>query len=152
MKAGEVIVPVCRSDLIVRRLKEPADLAAQTLINYVTEPYAWSDWLAGAGVSELKPLGNLKFEQMYFALQAALEGLGVVLVPLFLTIDDIISGRLSAPFGLLAARRRQYFAYSSRSNPIIESFYDCLLRAGRDTERSIAGWAAGAGCGDFPRD
>jgi hypothetical protein len=31
-----------------------------------------------------------------------------VLVPLFLAIDDIITGSLYMPFGVLAAKQRQY--------------------------------------------
>jgi LysR family glycine cleavage system transcriptional activator len=138
----ELIVPVCHSDLLESgRLRAPQDLSGQTLINYVTEPYAWDDWLAAAGVPELKPLGQLKFEQMYFALQAAAEGLGIVLVPLFLAIDDILAGRLCTPFGTLAAMHRRYFAYADHGNPVIDSFYEWLLHEGRDTEKSIANWA-----------
>lgn len=45
----ELIVPVCHSDLLEDgRLRTPQDLAGQTLINYVTEPFAWDEWLAAA--------------------------------------------------------------------------------------------------------
>ncbi|WP_321905558.1 type 2 periplasmic-binding domain-containing protein [Paraburkholderia tropica] len=44
----------------------------------------------------LRPAANLNFEQMYLAMQAAAEGLG--LVPLFLAIDDILAGNLRASF------------------------------------------------------
>ena len=81
-----------------------------------------------------------KFEQMYFALEAAVDGLGVVLVPLFLAIDDIITGSLCMPFGMLAAKQRQYFANAVHSTPTVEAFYEWLLREGRDTERSMADW------------
>jgi len=145
----EVIVPVCHVDLLEHgRLLEPADLARQTLINYATEPYNWADWLEAAGVPGLRPAGSLKFEQMFFALQAAAEGLGVVLVPLFLVADDIIAGRLAAPFGTLALRQRQYFAnYTSAtvSNPAIAGFCEWLVREGRDTEMSISTWAESMG-------
>jgi LysR family glycine cleavage system transcriptional activator len=145
----EVIVPLCHSDLLEGgRLREPRDLEGQTLINYVTEPYAWSEWLKQAGVPELKPVAQLNFEQMYFALQAAAEGLGVVLVPLFLAIDEIIAGRLCAPFGSKAAWFRTYFACSSHFSPIIESFYDWLKKEGLDTEKSICTWAESAGWAD----
>ena len=147
----EVIVPLCHTDLLEGgRLREPKDLAHHTLINYVTEPYAWSGWLEAAGVPDLKPLGQLKFEQMYFALQAASEGLGVVLVPLFLAIDEIVAGRLCTPFGSRAAWYRQYFAYAAHSNPVIDSFFDWLLAEGRDTSRAISDWAASAGWDELP--
>jgi LysR family glycine cleavage system transcriptional activator len=147
----EIVVPICHSDLLeAGHLREPRDLERQTLISYVTEPYAWSEWLAQAGVPDLKPTGQLRFEQMYFALQAATEGLGIVLVPLFLAIEEIIAGRLCAPFGSCAAQYRRYFACTSQSNPVIESFYDWLLKEGRDTENSITAWASSAGWTDLP--
>jgi LysR family glycine cleavage system transcriptional activator len=96
--------------------------------------------LPQAGLKAPIQTQHLEFEQMFFALQAAAEGLGVVLVPLFLVADDIIAGRLCAPFGLTAARKRQYFAntpISSHANPATENFYEWLLREGRDTEQSI---------------
>lgn len=141
----EVIVPVCHRDLLERgRLTEPADLRHHTLIRYATEPYAWPDWLDEAGAPGLQGANTLNFEQMYFALQAAAEGLGVVLVPLFLVADEIISGGLCAPFGLLAAKKRQYYAnvaQGAATNDVVEGFCDWLVREGRDTEESISAWA-----------
>lgn len=139
----ELILAVCHVDLVERgALRSPEDLAGQTLINYTTEPYSWADWLQVAGLPELKPSGSLKFEQMYFALQAASEGLGVVLVPLFLAIDDILAGRLITPFGLQHAKQRRYFANSAGRSPVIDSFHDWLEREGGATEQAIAAWAA----------
>lgn len=139
---SETIVPICHPDLLDHgALQSPAALTGQTLISYDTEPLAWSDWLSGAGVASLRPHHSLSFEQMYFALQAAIEGLGLVLVPLFLVADDIITGRLCVPFGTLAARERQYYAISPlalTANPAIESFCDWLQKEGMDTEKSIA--------------
>lgn len=130
----EVIVPVCHSDLTERgRLKKPTDLAHCTLIAYATQPYSWPEWLKEAGVPQLRAAGTLQFEQMYFALQAAAEGLGVVLVPIFLVIDDIIAGRLCAPFGRLAARERRYYANANELTPLISDFIVWLIREGRDT-------------------
>jgi LysR family glycine cleavage system transcriptional activator len=138
----ELIVPVCHTDLLDGGLvQQPRDLASQTLISYATEPYSWSDWLQSADVSDVKPRSSLKFEQMYFALQAAVDGLGLVLVPLFLAIDDIITGNLCMPFGTLGAKQRQYFANTTHSTPTVEAFYEWLLREGRDTEQSMADWA-----------
>ncbi|KJC40236.1 hypothetical protein UB31_28620 [Bradyrhizobium sp. LTSP849] len=138
----ELIVPVCHIDLLDGgQMCKPQDLAGQTLISYATEPYSWSDWLQAADVPDIKPRGSLKFEQMYFALQAAVDGLGVVLVPLFLAIDDIITGSLCMPFGVLAAKQRQYFANAVHPTPTVEAFYEWLLREGRDTERSMADWS-----------
>ncbi len=141
----EIIAPVCHQDLLRgARMMKPADLERQTLISYATEPYSWREWMSHVGQEDLRPATALKFEQMFFALQAAQEGLGVVLVPLFLAIDDILAGRLCAPFGLLGASKRSYYAnFSTSSNnyPVVRGFYDWLVREGRDTEESILTWA-----------
>lgn len=137
----EVIIPICHPDLLEHgRLQSPADLVGHTLISYGTEPVTWAEWLPAAGVPKLRAQNMLQFEQMYFALQAAAEGLGVVLVPLFLVADDIIAGRLSAPFGTQAARQRNYYANSPlavTNNPVIVSFCEWLKKEGLETERSI---------------
>lgn len=145
----EIIIPVCHVDLLSALASgRPRDLRSQTLISYGTEPYAWADWLKAAGAPGLKPANSLQFEQMYFALQAAHEGLGVVLVPLFLVIDDVVAGRLTLPFGLTAAKRRTYFANHGAPAPagsVVGEFCAWLQSEGRDTERSTADLAAGKG-------
>ncbi len=144
----ETIVPVCHVDLVERGLQQPADLARHTLIGYDTEPYAWADWLQAARLPALKPAATQTFEQMYFALQAAAEGLGVVLVPLFLVADDIIGGRLCAPFGTLAARQRRYHANTAlrpAQPAAVKAFADWLQQEGQATEQAIALWARGMG-------
>jgi LysR family glycine cleavage system transcriptional activator len=139
---AETTVPICHVDLAEDlRLRRPEDLSRCTLISYVTGIYSWDDWLSAAGKPGLSTKGHLRFEQMYLAMQAVAEGLGVALLPLFLAIDDIVGGRLCAPFGLLSARERQFCAYSADGNPVIDSFFEWLRRQGRDTEQSIACWA-----------
>jgi LysR family glycine cleavage system transcriptional activator len=141
----ERIVAVCHADLLeTKPLTRPEDLQSHTLISYATEPYSWSDWLQAAQCPGLRAAGSLRFEQMFFALQAAVEGLGIVLVPLFLVIDDVVAGRLCVPFGPLATRRRTYFAsFSSGATPfpVADNFCEWLIREGRDTQGIIAEWA-----------
>jgi len=142
----EIIAPICHVDLQeTLKLDHPRDLEAHTLISYATEPYAWSEWLNATGVPDLKPANMLRFEQMFFALQAASEGLGLAMVPLFLAIDDIISGRLCVPFGPLGIKRRTYYANSTatlKAQALTSDFCEWLQQEGRDTERSITAWAA----------
>ncbi len=140
----ETIVPICHADLAESGgLRTPADLARHTLIRYATEPHPWSRWFQAAGVPETTGAGTLNFEQMFFALQAASEGLGVVLMPLFLVADDIVAGSLCAPFGFLGAMHRHYFANTSPAsahNPVLAEFRAWLIEEGRSTERTITAW------------
>ncbi len=145
----EIIMPVCHCELRERlRLDSVEDLANHVLIHYTTEPVRWDDWLRQAGAGGLRAASSLHFEQMYFALQAATEGLGVVLVPLFLVIDDVLAGRLCLPLGLLNARRRTYYANTPATTPLspaVSAFQDWLQQEGQDTERSIADWIGAQG-------
>lgn len=141
---SEIIMPVCHCEVRERvRLDSIEDLANHTLISYTTEPVRWDEWLRQSDAGDLRAANSLHFEQMYFALQAATEGLGLVLVPLFLVIDDVVAGRLCLPFGLRGARRRTYYSNTLASSPltaVLSSFQDWLQQEGKDTERSIADW------------
>ncbi|GAA4340272.1 transcriptional regulator GcvA [Pigmentiphaga soli] len=149
---NETVVPVCHVDLLERPgLARPQDLARHTLISYATESYSWSEWLQGAGCANLRPASILSFEQMYFSLQATLEGLGVMLVPLFLVIDDIVAGRLAAPFDAPPVMRRRYYvSYPSvpGESRAARAFADWLVREGADTEKSLAAWERSRGWSD----
>lgn len=146
---SEIIMPVCHSELPERvPLATPADLTRHTLITYSTEPVSWDLWMDHAGAGRVRPASSLHFEQMYFALEAATQGLGLVLVPLFLVIDQVLAGRLCLPFGLLGARRRTYYAntpLTMQLPPAAMAFQEWLQEEGRATEISTAEWIEAQG-------
>jgi LysR family transcriptional regulator, glycine cleavage system transcriptional activator len=145
----DALAPVCHPDLLQGQAQMSLDdLRKQTLLSYSTEPFGWNEWLAESGIAGFAPAGVLKFEQLYFALQAAAEGLGVVLLPLFLAIDDIVAGRLCVPFGFQGARQVKYYAVfpsTADTHPAAKDFLEWLQQEGRDTERSMAAWAESMG-------
>lgn len=70
-----------------------------------------------------------------------------MLIPLFNVLDDLLAGRLAAPFGLLGESRRDYYvSYPPGSHLAapIELFCDWLLAEGGDTNRAVEHWAATA--------
>jgi len=137
----ETIIPICHPDLLWDdSLENPEDINRFTVISYDTEPMKWSEWSKTADLKEFRPANILQFEQMYFALQAASEGLGIVLVPLFLVAEDIATGKLCAPFGTLGARQRKYYAISRLSgseNPIVKDFCNWISKESIGTEAMI---------------
>jgi LysR family glycine cleavage system transcriptional activator len=95
---GEARFPVLSPDLMRKLpLRTPADLERHTLLHAATLREAWPRWMAAANVTDLTPARDQVFEHFYFAIQAALEGLGVVMGPLALIIDELRAGRLLAP-------------------------------------------------------
>src|SRR6516164_4982849 len=114
---GEARLPVLSPDLMKKcPLQTPADLERHTLLHAATLPEAWPRWLGAANVPHLKPARDLVFEHFYFAIQAALEGLGVVMGPVALIGDELRAGRLLAPISEPALRTRGYFVYAPESS------------------------------------
>jgi LysR family transcriptional regulator, glycine cleavage system transcriptional activator len=145
----ELIAPVCHPDLLSRHpLATPDDLKHHTLVTYLTEPYNWNQWLAQAGGEMGAAQETLRFEQMFFALQATQERLGIGLFPLFLVIDELMAGQLCLPFGDLGLRKREYRSFYQAQNDsraVIEDFTAWLIDAGRETEQFMWEWGRSMG-------
>ncbi|MEQ9813561.1 MAG: transcriptional regulator GcvA [Azospirillaceae bacterium] len=93
----EELTPLC-SPGIAERLREPADLTGETLIrDYGTE---WSDWLEAAGLAGRGFRWGTEFMDSSMAIQAAIDGHGVILGHTVLAWDDIRNGLLVKPFAL----------------------------------------------------
>ena len=91
-RAVPVAAPALLTRLPVHRVE---GLAPHTLLHTATRGADWATGLARAGVPDLRPAGELRFEHLQFALQAALDGLGVALGPLALVAADLAAGRLA---------------------------------------------------------
>lgn len=74
-----------------------------------SRPEIWEVWARGRGVS-LPPRGSLWYDHMFLALDAVRMGLGVGIFPEVYVRDDIVAGRLRAPFGF---ERRQIPFYAA---------------------------------------
>jgi LysR family glycine cleavage system transcriptional activator len=89
-------MPVCSPGYRARlQIKSLEDLSRSTLIVSRSEPLAWPVWLKERGVTPGKT-PDLTFDQLYFALQAALDSLGVALAPAALVESQVQAGRLVA--------------------------------------------------------
>lgn len=79
-------------------LRTPKDLARATLIHSVNA-LTWVDYLRRVGAEELRPNHELWLDRSTMAIDAAVDGLGVVLESEILAEEEIRDGRLVAPFG-----------------------------------------------------
>lgn len=100
--------PVCSARL-ARRLATPADLGRTTLLDVRHSPGDWSAWLARAKVDEARIARRQVFEYYAFALQAAIDGLGVAMGLAPYVMDDLAAGRLVAPFRLSVPKAQGWF-------------------------------------------
>lgn len=72
----------------------PAHLSMLPWLIADMRPHDWADWLSHAGNDGLKPRTTLHFDHTYLAIEAAIDGLGVVMAPLGLLRDELANGQL----------------------------------------------------------
>jgi LysR family transcriptional regulator, glycine cleavage system transcriptional activator len=139
---AETYLPLLSPGLIKERpLRAPVDLAQHTLLHAATRREMWPRWLTAAGIADLRPARNQVFEHFYFAIQAAIEGLGVVIGPLALVGDELRGGRLVAPIKAPALRTRGYFVYAPEASSAavaVTALRQWLVRAGSLAEAELA--------------
>lgn len=101
----ESFLPLCAPALLAGEhpLRAPEDLRHHTLLHVDSPQFAqvlaeWRMWLKAAGVTGVDATRGPHFSHADHAIQAAIEGAGVVLAQRSLTRDDIGQGRLVMPF------------------------------------------------------
>ncbi|MBP2297773.1 transcriptional regulator GcvA [Azospirillum picis] len=112
---SSTMLPVCAPRLAAD-LREPADLAAATLLHVSHWAEDWPRWLAAAGADPTAAQSaaqsaakSLSFGSYAMTLQAAIDGIGVALTPRIYIQDDIAAGRLVAPFGLAVPMSHSWY-------------------------------------------
>jgi LysR family transcriptional regulator of beta-lactamase len=91
------LTPLCSPE-IAARLREPADLAAETLLRSYRVG-EWAAWLEAAGVPT-PPLTGPVFDSAATMIEAALAGHGVALAPACMFERELAEGRAARPFQL----------------------------------------------------
>lgn len=130
-------LPVCSPAVMARHgpFDKPADLAQAPLIQDDTFVVRagmprWDDWFEAAGAPEAAHGGALTFNSPDHALDAAVEGAGVLLAHEILAYDDIRSGRLIAPYSLALPSGRAYsliYPEAAAGRPVVAAFREWLL-------------------------
>jgi len=107
----EKLVPVCSPSLPTRDdpLDTPADLKHHTLLHAQLRSDDWRMWLHAAGIDDADAELGPVFETRNFAIQAAIDGLGVAVVDPHLVAEELKSGRLIQPFAELPISRGAYY-------------------------------------------
>jgi LysR family transcriptional regulator, glycine cleavage system transcriptional activator len=116
------------------RVRVPADLARLPLLRIRNQP--WTAWFAAAGLSLPEPRRGSVFNDSELALQAAIQGQGVVLARGSLAASKLRSGALVAPFRQrVPSPQTCHLVYPSRNTnkPAVRLFRDWLLEELRET-------------------
>jgi len=139
----ETVVPACSPSIrSLHRLRKPADLLHAPLIQLVSRPDAWQEWLRRAGVGAVQVHGML-VDQFAVASQAAIAGMGVALLPTFLIEGELARGDLvPAVDQALESTDNYYLAWpvGRESYPPLQAFRE-WIRAQVRGEPAAAGRA-----------
>jgi LysR family transcriptional regulator, glycine cleavage system transcriptional activator len=111
-------------------LRGPAELARHVLLHPSPCREDWRRWLRAAGLPEAGAEHGQTFETMEMAVGAAAGGLGVTVADLHLFRDELSTGRLVAPFGLVLSDDTGLFLFAERGRfeePKLAAFRDWLL-------------------------
>jgi LysR family glycine cleavage system transcriptional activator len=138
---GERLLPVCSPALRdVVPLRVPADLRDAVLVCSLHRPRDWPTWLQAAGVEHVDGNDGIKVENSALAYQAAIDGLGVVIAQRTFVDDDLKSGRLVAPFGLVVPGDGSYYLAYPAERPkseAVAAFEAWILREAAASELEL---------------
>jgi LysR family glycine cleavage system transcriptional activator len=127
----ETVMPLCAPQ-IASQLREPADLAQQTLLTIdgpasggSAPTFDWEPWLEIMRLQDLRMKSTVRFTHYTDAVAAAVAGQGVVIGRMPLLAELLRDGRLVAPFGAGASSQRGYYIEPARragTNPDAQDF------------------------------
>lgn len=139
---GEVVVPVAAPSLLERwpQPRCPGDVGRHTLLQHVTRPQAWQEWLQACDVNDVDGLVGPRFEQIHMVIQAAVAGLGIAVLPRFLIQEELTGGRLAVLIDRPVRSRHAYhLVHPERKSDDrrVVAFRDWLLTACAAQEGSL---------------
>jgi LysR family glycine cleavage system transcriptional activator len=106
----EDVSPVCSPELLQgsHPLRAPEDLRHHRLI-HDNFRIGWATWLQNAGLYGIDHTNGVKFESAAYAVEAAVQGEGVLLGRSALVSADLAAGRLVRPFDMAVKSRWSYY-------------------------------------------
>jgi LysR family transcriptional regulator, glycine cleavage system transcriptional activator len=126
------LLPVCSARLFEQHgpFASPEALKGVPLIHDDSLPNragmpSWADWFKAAGVTGVDVSRGLRFNSADHALDATVEGAGVLLAQDLLAYDELRTGRLVAPFALTLNTGRAYnfvCAQRRQNHPNVQAF------------------------------
>ncbi len=138
---AESVVPMCGPSLIEggHPLRTPADLRHHVFLHddslrFDRAAPDWPMWLKSAGVEEVDSSRGPHFSHPDHAMQAAMDGAGVVLGWRTLAAADLAAGRLVIPFDLTLPMELEFYfvcPHVAAERPKIVAFRDWLLEESR---------------------
>jgi LysR family transcriptional regulator, glycine cleavage system transcriptional activator len=137
------MLAVCSPKLKARdAIKTPPDLANFPLLHMMATPGRWAESMAEAGVTLNGPLHGHAYQNFAMLAQAAIDGLGIALLPRYLVEEDIQDKRLEVIGSEFLNIRSSYYLIlpeTRASSDVVLAFADWLIAEAR-------AWNAGIDC------
>lgn len=122
----EDLTAVASPSLIApRRRFTAADVARLPLLQQSTRPYAWRQWFAAQGVEAPNALAGPRLELFSMLAEAAIQRLGVALIPRLLVEDELGRGQLVCCTAERFLSDRSYYLIVPErrpDNPVLQDF------------------------------
>jgi LysR family glycine cleavage system transcriptional activator len=149
--SDEWLLPLCSPRLLegASPLRTPQDLKRFALIQVDLPGIvpSWGDWMQMAGIDGIDSTRGLRLNVADHALDAASEGVGVVLAYKIVASRDIAAGRLVVPFGPeIALPGRSYFfccAKGEEKRAPVKAFRDWIVEEMEETHAALRDVAVG---------
>ncbi len=101
-----VCAPALRPGL---RMCTPVELADLPLLQQSTRPHAWRQWFQSAAITAPQALAGPRYELFSMTVAAAVNGMGVALVPRLLIEQELAAGQLVQACDHVLAPERAYY-------------------------------------------
>jgi LysR family transcriptional regulator, glycine cleavage system transcriptional activator len=138
---AEEIFPVCSPKVLAKTaLRKPSDLGRHTLL-HVADRKGWSEWLEFASAQDVDPSRGPVLNEASMAIDAAVDGQGVVLARTALAAWDLLGGRLVRPFPTAMPAPFAYWIVCPKVNaklPKIVAFTEWLLAEAAEDARQLS--------------
>lgn len=106
------------------------DILTRPRLETRTRPHVWQEWSRFSGQDEKRVATTSRtFDHYHLTIEAALNGLGVAVVPRHLVADDLACGRLVAPYGFVLSDYRYVVKTERQGKRKAEHFANWLIAA-----------------------
>jgi len=128
---SEIILPVAAPKLVAGgAIAEAGDLASQPLLHLTTRPKLWAEWFQSNAIEHANAYRGHRFDQFSMIIMAALQGMGVALLPTYLIEDELASGSLKIVCDLPLSTNNSYYIVlpdGQGGNALLQAFQEWLL-------------------------
>lgn len=128
----ETFVVACAPSLAngSRSIRKPADIERHTLIYSEINLVTWRDWLDSNQLAQIETVRGPRFDRTFMAINAAVDGLGLVLESRMMLQREVDAGRLVLPLGDKGPRlvcHSLLYLKSKANLPKIKAFREWLM-------------------------